>query len=159
VGKLTRTLLEQDGTFWNFCYPIFIFFFFVHQHKPKARPPRSPPKKQDTSPSPTTGEVEGEWDGTTTLNNLNFRLMIVLHTVLQMRIRHYYIMKTMTLSEKGETHKKEDAGKQGQTALVSSSTPTCTMFIDAATHAQHAGSSQLAAAPGSCWWRHLVEDT
>mgnify|MGYP007027724884 CR=1 FL=1 len=28
---------------------------------------RSPPKKQETSPSPTTGEVEGEWDGTTTL--------------------------------------------------------------------------------------------
>jgi len=42
--------------------------------------------------------------------------MMIVNTVLQMRIRHYYIMKTMTLSEKGEKiHKKEDAAKQGQT--------------------------------------------
>jgi len=113
VDRLCPLFLSSD--FWRVRgrflprFSHFLLFFFVHQQppaNPKARPPRSPPKKQETSPSPTTGEVEGEWDGTTTLNNLNFRLMIVLHTVLQMRIRHYYIMKTMTLSENGETQER-----------------------------------------------------
>ena len=50
-------------------------FFFCPQRWPKPKPAQKPAQEtRNVFSFPDNGrEVEGEWDGTTTLNNLNFR--------------------------------------------------------------------------------------